>query len=552
MNRLNGFPNYVRQLIKGHLLSNGFSREDLNKPIIGIVNSWSEIVPGHYPLRELASKVKEGVYKAGGLPLEFNTIAICDGIAQGHKGMNYSLPSRELIADSIEAVVMGHDIFDGLVFLSSCDKIVPGMLMAMGRIDIPSIWIGAGPMHNLVKPRDSKSARRAFLEGKISEDDLLNVTQLYYPCPGVCPFLGTANTMCIVAEVLGVGLPGSALAPAGSAERYQLARLTGEIAVHLSRERLRPSQILTKEAFEDAIAVLMALGGSLNAVLHIPAIAYELGIEITLEDFEKIGEEVPLIARVVPNDDENTVIDLYHSGGVPAVMRELSPLLHLDRRTVSGKTYREVLEEYRGLGVRSSIIRPLSDPISKGGSIKILKGNLAPLGALLKVSALGRDTPERFEGTAKVFNSEDEFIDYASKSSIKEGEAIVIRYEGPRGGPGMRELHRCVEIINRYRNVALVTDGRLSGASYGISVAYVSPEAASGGPIAMVRDGDPVVIDVRNKRLDLLISQSEYEERMKNLSIQIEHTFVSKNSYLKYYMRFVQDSCKGAIRGESS
>lgn len=548
MNRLNRFPRYVKELIKGHLLSNGFSRDDLDKPIVGIVNSWNEIVPGHYPLRDLAQRVKEGVYKAGGLPIEFNTIAICDGIAQGHKGMNYSLPSRELIADSVEAMVKGHDIFDSLVFLSSCDKIVPGMLMAMGRLDIPSIWLGAGPMHNLIKPKDSKGARRAFLEGKISSDDLLDVTQMYYPCPGICPFLGTANTMCIVAEVLGMGLPGSALSPSGSSERSQLSRLTGEVAVRLAKEGPKPSEILTKEAFEDAIAVLMALGGSLNAVLHIPAIAYELGIDISMEDFERISEKVPLIAEITPNSDENTVIDLYFSGGVSAVMRELSSILHLDRITVSGRSYRDILKEYRGLKPIKSIIRNLSDPVSKGGSIKILKGNLAPQGALLKVSALKESFVERFEGVARVFNSEDEFMEYASKNALKEGEVIVIRYEGPRGGPGMRELHRCVEIINRYKNVALITDGRLSGASYGISVAYVSPEAAARGPIAVVQDGDPIRIDIKDKRVDLLISEEEYRRRMSDFTPSIERGFIHKNSYLRFYERFAESASKGAVR----
>lgn len=547
MNRLNGFPDYVRQLIKGHLLSNGFSREDLNKPIIGIVNSWNEIVPGHYPLRELADRVKEGVYKAGGLPIEFNTIAMCDGIAQGHRGMAYSLPSRELIADSIEVMVKGHDIFDGLVFLSSCDKIVPGMLMAMGRLDIPSIWIGAGPMRNLVKPKDSKSARRAFLEGKISPEELLDVTQRYYPCPGVCPFLGTANTMCIVAEVLGVGLPGSALAPSGSAHRAQLARATGERAVRLVEEGLKPSEILTKEAFEDAITVVMALGGSLNAVLHIPAVAYELGIEITMEDFERVSESVPLIAEITPNSDENTVIDLYLSGGVPAVMRELSSLLHLDRKTVSGKSYSESLNGFKELKPIRSIIRSIGDSPKKG-AIRVLRGNLAPKGSLLKVSSLEGSFPERFEGIARVFNSEDEFMDYASRNPLGKGEVIVIRYEGPRGGPGMRELHRCVEIINRYKDVAMITDGRLSGASYGISVAYVSPEAASGGPIAIVRDGDPIRIDIVGRRIDLLISQEEYERRMRENALFVEHNIVFKNSYLRCYKEFVQDASQGAVR----
>ncbi len=547
MNRLSAFPNYVRQLIKGHLISCGFSRADLNKPIVGIVNSWNEIVPGHVPLRDLAEKVKEGVYKAGGVPIEFNTIAICDGIAQGHKGMKYSLPSRELIADSIESMVKGHDIFDGLVFLSSCDKIVPGMLMAMARIDLPSIWLGAGPMCNYIKPKESKMARRSFLEGKVSEDELLDITERYYPGPGVCPFLGTANTMCIVAEVLGVGLPGSALTPAGTSQRYNLARLTGEQAVRLIEMGLKPSAIMTREAFEDAIAVVMAIGGSLNAVLHIPAIAHELRIEISMEDFERISESVPLIAQVTPNSDENTVIDLYFSGGVVALIRELKDYLNLDRKTVLNDTWRDIIGKSEGFRPLKSIIRSVSDPIAKGGAIKVLRGNLAPDGALLKVSALVDVLKDPFEGVARVFNSEDEFMEYASSNDLKDGEVIIIRYEGPCGGPGMRELHRCVEIINRYKNVALITDGRLSGASYGISIAYVSPEAAAGGPLSIVRDGDVIRIDLGRKRVDLLISEEEYKRRKGEVQ-EVNRSFIPENSYLRYYRLFVESASKGAVR----
>jgi len=550
MSRLNDLPDYIKQLVKGHLISVGFSRADLDKPIVGIVNSWNEIVPGHAPLRDLAGKVKEGVYKAGGVPLEFNTIAICDGIAQGHKGMKYSLPSRELIADSIEAMVKGHDIFDALVFLSSCDKVVPGMLMAMARIDIPSIWLGAGPMYNYIKPIESKMARRNFLEGKISEDELLDITEKYYPGPGVCPFLGTANTMSIIAEVMGLSLPGAALTPAGTAQRYNIARLSGEQAVRLAEIGLKPSEIMKKEAFEDAIAVTVALGGSLNSVIHIPAIARELGIEITMEDFGRISEKIPLIAEITPNSDENTVIDLYFSGGVTAVMKELREYLHLDRKTVLNESYEKILERQKNVVPSRSIIRPVSDPIMKSGGIKVLKGNLAPEGALLKISALKERSIDCFEGIARVFNSEDEFIEYAFTNELKEGEVIVIRYEGPRGGPGMRELHRCVEIINKNKNVALVTDGRLSGASYGISVAYVSPEAAAGGPISVVKNGDVIRIDLREKTIDLLISQEEFNERTRHIttSKNDNYHFNSKNSYLKYYQFFVGSASKGAVR----
>lgn len=547
MNRLNSHPRYIRELQKGHLMSMGFSYDDLDKPIVGIVNSWNEIVPGHKPLRELSDKVKEGVWAAGGLPIEFNTIAICDGIAQGHKGMNYSLPSRELIADSIEAMVKSHDIFDSLVFLSSCDKIVPGMLMAMARIDIPSIWIGAGPIKNEIKPVESKKARKQFLNGEISDQELLKITRQYYSCPGVCPFLGTANTMCIVAEVLGVGLPGSALIPAGTAERLDLANKTGKEAVTLAlKGGPKPSEIFTKKAFEDSIAVVNAIGGSLNSVIHIPAIAYELGLEFSIEDFARISEKIPFIVSVTPNNNEKTVVDLHFAGGVAVILNELRSLLNLERKTVTGKSYFEVLQELSPQNLDKSIIHPISEPIRKNGGLILLKGNLAPEGAFLKVSAI-EENVETFEGRAKVFNSEEEFIRFALSEVLKEGDIIVIRYEGPRGGPGMKELHRCVEILNRYKGVALITDGRLSGASYGISVAYVSPEAAAGGPIACVKNGDRIQIDLKNRALKLLISENELQERLNKL-IPVDKKLETKNSYLKYYKLFTGSAAKGATR----
>ena len=324
---IDNLPVYQRAIAKGHLGSCGAKYRDLDKPIIAVVNSWNEIVPGHCHLRELANHVKQGILAAGGYPLEFNTIAICDGIAQGHNGMKYVLPSRELIADSIEAMILGHGIFDGMVMLGSCDKIVPAMLMAAARINIPSAMVTGGPMVNRIKPHQSKKARQQFLKGEINEEELYNATVDYYPTAGVCPFLGTANTMCIVTETLGMALPGSAAVHALSQKRKDLAQETGQAIMDLVKKGIRPRDIMTKAAFDNTIAVILAMGGSLNTVLHLPAIAHEAGIDVTYDDFDKISRKTPLITRIVPNSQEYSVADLAPAGGIPAIMQELRPVL---------------------------------------------------------------------------------------------------------------------------------------------------------------------------------------------------------------------------------
>lgn len=536
INRLNQLPPFQRAIAKAHLCSAGARYEDLDRPIVAVVNTWNEIVPGHAPLRELAEHVKRGILQAGGTPLEFNTIAICDGITQGHCGMNYVLPSRELIADSVETMILSHDIFDGMVLLGSCDKIVPALLMAAARINFPSVLVSAGPNVPEIKPRDSKAARQSFLRGEIDEKALVEETLKYYPGPGICPYLGTANTMGMLTEALGLALPGNGLVPAQTSLRFSLAEESGIQVVKLIQAGITPQQILSKEAFENAIRVLLAIGGSLNAVLHLLALAKEVGVDLALEDFDRLSRITPLLTAVVPNDQDHTVVDIHRAGGTPAVMKRLEPLLHTDLMTVTGQTVRENLRVVKEIG---ALIHPLEAPLQAEGGLVVLYGSLAPDGALLKRSAIsGSDT--KFEGFARVFNSEEECL---AADNVKPEEILVVRYEGPAGGPGMRELHRVTEFLQVHGGKAILTDGRFSGASGGISAGYISPEAYAGGPIAFVQDGDRVVIDLENRRLDLLVAPEE-------LAIRCEH-FVpvqkKASNLLQRYAKRVSSANLGAI-----
>ncbi|GAY76651.1 dihydroxy-acid dehydratase [Sporolactobacillus inulinus] len=511
-NRLSQIQPYTRAILKGHLCSSGVPYSMMDRPIIAIANSWNEIVPGHVHLRELADHIKKGVLEAGGYPLEFNTIAVCDGIAQGHDGMKYSLPSRDVIADSVETMIRAHEIFDGMVMISSCDKIVPGMLMSAARLNLPTLVFLGGVMPNYIKPKESKAARQEFLSGSLDEQGLVAVTRKYYPCAGVCPFLGTANTMQGLSEALGMALPNSSWMRALSDEQLHAAEDAGRRAVELVKKKIRVRDILTKEAFENAISVLLAMGGSLNACLHLPAIAKEIGIDLPLDAFDRISRKVPFIAAVTPNNNNFTTNDLQRAGGVPAIMKELSPLLHLDALTVTGETVKENIADAK---VKDrEIIHPLDAPIEAQGGIAVLKGNLAEDGALIKQSAVPEDLMA-FQGKAIVFDSEEQFDEAYHNGAIQENQVVVIRYEGPKGGPGMRELHRCTEILSRYKKIALITDGRFSGASAGLSVGYMSPEAAEGGTLALVRNGDPIAIDVPNRDLTLLVDDETLEKRRK-------------------------------------
>ncbi|MEW6660846.1 MAG: dihydroxy-acid dehydratase [Bacillota bacterium] len=541
MNTLNKtIPPYQRAIVKSHLCSNGIGLKQLDRPLIAVANSWNDIVPGHVHLRQVAEKVKQGILTAGGYPLEFNTIAVCDGIAQGHLGMKYSLPSREIIADSVEIMVRAHGIFDGIVLIASCDKIVPAMLMAAARLNLPAIVVTGGPMTNRITPKESKKARQSFLAGAIDETELVCRTLEYYPGPGICPFLGTANTMCILTEALGMSLPGMALAPANSARAMHLAELSGQRAVELVREQVHPRQILTREALANAITVLAAMGGSLNSVLHLLALGAEAGVPLTLADFHRISSKTPLLTAIVPNSLDHTVKDLEEAGGLKGLMQELRPLLHMDCITVTGRQISEILQE--PVPINHKVIRPLKDPLAKEGGIVVLKGSLAPDGALVKVSALTEET-RLFRGPARVFNSEEEAIEASHQKLIQEGDVVVVRGEGPIGGPGMRELHRLTEILQQIPSTAVVTDGRFSGATGGLAVGYVSPEAAAGGPIGLVQDGDMVEIDTRQGRLALLVDPEELSRR----SIQLEQKEVPAG-YLRAYGEQVTTVNRGAVR----
>ena len=540
-NKISTIKPYTRALMKAHLCSCGVDYKKMDKPIIAIANSWNEIVPGHVHLRELAERVKKGVFEAGGLPLEFNTIAVCDGIAQGHTGMKYSLPSRELIADSVETMVNGHGMFDGIVSLTSCDKIVPGMLMALNRLNLPSMVVLGGVMPNYIKPKESKAARQKFLAGELDEAGLVEVTKKYYPSAGACPFLGTANTMQGLTESLGMCLPGTSWMQALSEEQLLAAEEAGRQVVELVKKGVKARDIMTQDAFENAISVLLAMGGSLNACIHLPAIAHEAGIKIRPELFDEISRRIPFLASVTPNNNEYTTNDLQRAGGMPALMKELENHLYLDLPTVTMKTMKENIKDAKVLD--REIIHSVEKPLDKEGGIALLKGNLARHGGYIKQSAVEKELLV-FKGNARVFNCEEDFLEVFDAGGIQEYDAVIIRYEGPKGGPGMRELHRCTEVLSRYKNVALITDGRFSGASYGLSIGYLSPEAAEGGEIALVRDGDTVEIDVPNRTLHLAVSDEELANRRKHL----EALKIEASQFLRMYAANTLSAADGAVR----
>jgi len=540
-NRLSTIKPYTRAILKSHLCSCGVDYNKMDRPVIAIANSWNEIVPGHVHLRQLADRVKKGVLDAGGLPLEFNTIAVCDGIAQGHDGMKYSLPSREVVADSVETMVNAHGIFDGMVVLSSCDKIVPGMLMATARLNLPSLVVLGGVMPNHIKPKESKEARQKFLAGQLDEKGLVEVTKKYYPSAGACPFLGTANTMQGLSEALGMALPYSSWMQALSEEQLDAAEAAGRQVVELVKNNIKPSDILRIDSFRNAISVLLAMGGSLNACLHLPAIAHEAGVDLPLDLFDEISRSVPFIAGVTPNNNEYTTNDLQRAGGMPALMKELSHHLNLDVLTVTGKTIRENIANAEVLDRK--IIHPLEKPIDFEGGIAVLKGNLANQGALIKQSAIPEEL-KTFSGPAIVFNSEDEFLDAFEEDKIKEGHAVVIRYEGPKGGPGMKELHRCTEVLAKFKKIALITDGRFSGASAGVSIGYVSPEAAEAGNIALVEDGDTIEVNVTKRTLSFHVTDEEISLRREKLEMIKREA----SKFLRLYSTSSASASSGAIR----
>ncbi|MBC7189798.1 dihydroxy-acid dehydratase [Candidatus Aerophobetes bacterium] len=501
------------------LYATGISPASLRKPFVGIASSFSDIVPGHIGMRDLERFIERGVEAAGGYPFVFGVPSLCDGIAMGHEGMKYSLPLRELIADTVESVAKAH-CFDGIVLLTNCDKITPGMLMAAARLNIPAIVVTAGPMlsgryqgKRLSYVRNSFEAVGKFKKGEISEQTLLNLEKEACPGPGACQGLYTANTMACLTEVLGMSLPGSGTALAGSSKKRRIAYQSGEKIVELIREGILPRHIMKKEAFHNAIKVDMAMGGSTNTVLHLLAIAREAKVELSLKDFDEIGRKIPQIVNLRPGG-EHFMEDLEWAGGIPAVLRALQKFLS-DCPTCSGLSILEIAN--KATLHDAEVIRSVENPYRKEGGIAILYGSLAPEGAVVKQSAVAEEM-KKFTGRARVFEREEEAVEAIFAGRVKEGEVIVIRYEGPRGGPGMREMlspTATVVGMGLSDSVALITDGRFSGGTRGPCIGHISPEAAVGGPIGLVEDGDIINIDIPARKIDLEIEEKELEKRKK-------------------------------------
>jgi dihydroxy-acid dehydratase len=496
----------------------GLDDDDIAKPLIGIANSYTNIVPGHIHLRTLGEAVKEGILSAGGTPFEFNTIAVCDGIAMGHEGMRYSLPSREIIADSVEIMLQAHSL-DGLVMISNCDKITPGMLMAAARVNIPAIMVTGGPMA-AGRYRGKKISYSVMPEalgqvaaGKMTEGELLEMESNACPGCGSCSGMFTANTMACMTEALGLSLPYCATSLANSAFKARLARASGKQIIKLVQDDLKPSQILTKEAFQNAIALDMALGGSTNTTLHLPAIAREAGINLPLSTFDEIGRKVPHLCSMIPSGIY-ALEDLDAAGGVPAVMHELSNLLHTELPTVSGKTVSENIKDAQVID--REVIHSLSNPVHKEGGIAILTGNLAPKGSVIKTAGVSLKM-QKHTGPAKVYDSEKDALTAIRGKEIKTGDVVIIRYEGPRGGPGMPEMlfpTATIAGMGLAESVALITDGRFSGATRGGSIGHVAPEAFDGGPIAVIQNGDTITIDIPNRVLKVELTDNELKARL--------------------------------------
>lgn len=501
------------------LYSTGLEERDLHKPMIAIVNSFTEMVPGHFHLRELAQAVAQGVWEAGGVPREFSTIAICDGICQGHKGMSYPLPSRELIADSIEYMIEAHQ-FDAMVLMPGCDKIVPGMLMGAMRCNIPAIVVPGGPMmpgsskdYPMLTLTDMRELIGKTQTGNMTVEDLMAAEQTALPGVGTCSMLGTANTMSCLAEVLGMSIPGCGLAHAVSAKKRRIAKQSGYRVVEMLKEGLTPRKIMTREAIRNGIIVSMAMGASTNSTLHLPAIAHEAGIDISLNDFDELSRKVPYLCNIKPSG-AHSLFDLEQSGGIPAVMKAVEPLLDGAAMTCTGKTVSENLKAVAA--VENDVIFSLKEPKKPEGGLAILRGSLAPDGAVVKQAGV-KPSMHYFEGRAKVFTSMEDACEAVSGDQIQQGDVLVIRYEGPKGGPGMREMHMVTSLIvgrGMDEMCALVTDGRFSGSTRGPCIGHVSPEAAAGGPIAIVQDGDPILIDIPGRKLELQVPQEEIDRRL--------------------------------------
>ncbi len=530
--------------------ADGYTDIELNRPIIAIANSYNTIVPGHVHMQQLVEAVKYGIYMAGGTPIEFNVIGVDDGIAMGHLGMHYSLPSRELIADSVETMVNAHPV-DGLVILPACDKIVPGMMMAVARVNIPSIMISGGPMlagrfsGTDIDVAQVFEAVGRYLNGEIDEEELRAIEDTGCPSCGSCSGMYSANSINCISEVLGLSLPGNGTIPAPMAARVRLAKLAGMKIMELVEKDIKPRDILTMDAFRNAICADMAMGCSTNTVLHLLAIAREAGVELTLDEFNEISEKVPDLCAFSPVGPYH-LQDLDEAGGMMALLNRIDPLgvLHRECLTVTGKT---IYENYKNARVyRDEVIRPLDKPYYPKGGLSVLKGNLAPDGAIIKQSGVDKSM-NHFVGKARVFDSEEEALDAIFNKKIKKGDVVVIRYEGPAGGPGMKEMLQPTSAIAGMgldKDVALITDGRFSGATRGLSVGHISPEAARGGLIGLIEEGDEIEIDVDKKSINLLVDDSEIERRRKNFKPKEPKI---KTGWLARYAKMVGPAHKGAI-----
>ena len=542
---------------RGMLRAVGFGDDDFAKPQVGVASSWNEITPCNLSLQRLAQAVKEGVHAGGGYPMEFGTISVSDGISMGHEGMHYSLVSREVIADSVETV-MSAERLDASVLLAGCDKSLPGMLMAAARLDLASVFLYAGTilpgiakMHDGTERQvtiiDAFEAVGACARGLMPREDVDAIERAICPGEGACGGMYTANTMAAAAEALGMSLPGSAAPPATDRRRDMLARKSGEAAVELLRLGITARQILTKEAFENAIAVVMAFGGSTNAVLHLLAIAHEAEVELTMADFRRIGATVPHLADVKPFGSY-VMVDVDHVGGVPVVMKALldAGLMHGDCLTVTGRTLAENLAGIRPPDPDGKVLRALGNPIHKTGGITILDGSLAPDGAVVKSAGFDSDV---FTGTARVFDGERAAMDAVEDGSLEPGDVMVIRYEGPKGGPGMREMLAVTGAIKGSglgKDVLLLTDGRFSGGTTGLCVGHVAPEAVDGGPIAFVRDGDQITLDVANGLLNLDVDEAELARRAEGFQPP-ESRY--RSGVLAKYRKLVGSASRGAVCG---
>lgn len=541
------------QYYRATLKSMGFTTEDLKRPVIGIANAWSECVPGHYNLRQVAQRVKDGIYRAGGAPIEFGVIGGCDGMGQGHDGMHYILPSRELIANSIESMAQ-INLFDGLVLLGSCDKIVPGMLMAAARLDIPCIFLPGGPMEGGVefdgRQADQTSSTEAYgmlSAGKITEAEYVALEDTACPGCGSCSYLGTANTMCALAEALGMTLPDGGLAPATSAVRMMMAEETGVKIMELVEKQITARKIITNGSIRNAIKACLAMSGSTNAVMHLTAIAHEAGLDIrVLDEFDTLSRTTPQIAKMNPACKYN-VIDFYYDGGVPRLMENLQTMLETDAMTVTAHTLAENIASHKYRYPATGLVNhTMDDPFGYTGGVAVLRGNLAPDTGITKPGAFDKSL-HHFEGEAICFDSEEAAEEAILAGKVRDGHVVVIRYEGPKGGPGMREMYKAMKYLygrGLSKTTALITDGRFSGTNNGCFVGHISPEAAEGGPIAIIHDGDRIVIDIESRRLDLMVPQEEIDARLKAWK-RPEPKF--KKGWLGLYCKIAASGSEGAV-----